>query len=347
VRALVWYGIEEVRVQDVAEPRIADPRDALVEVELAGVCGSDLHVYHGRETGLDPGTVLGHEFVGRIVEAGADVGLEAGTRVVGPFTTSCGACFFCERDLPSRCIRGRLLGWVQSGRGLQGAQAERVRIPLADTTLVPVPAAVPSREALLTGDVAATGQFAADLAGVGPSDVAVVLGCGPVGLSAVHAACQRRAAAVLAVDAVPDRLALAARLGAQPVELEQDPLASVHAATAGRGADAVLECVGSSAAGRLALDLVRAGGTIAAVGVHTEPRFAFAPGEAYDKNLTYRAGRCPARRYIEPLLARLAASPIGLAATIVSHEIPLEEGREGYALFAGRRGACTKVLLAP
>jgi len=347
MRGLVFHGPRDVRVEAVDDPAPRGPGEALVRVTASAVCGSDLHVYRGSERGLDPGTVLGHEFVGVVEEVTAGAGLAPGQRVVAPFTTSCGDCFFCRRGLTARCERGELFGWVEEGRGLHGAQAERVRVPLAASTLVPIPDGMPDALALLAGDVLATGTFAADLAEVETGMAAVVLGCGPVGLMAV-AACRRRGAArVFAVDRVPERLALAERFGAEPLAFDRlDPLEAVREATGGRGADAVLEVVGSPEATRLAVDLVRPGGTIAAVGVHTEQRFAFAPGEAYDKNLTYRAGRCPARRYLEPLLASLAADPADLDA-VWTHRMPLAEAAEAYELFDARRDGCIKVLLEP
>lgn len=348
MRALTFQAVETVRVETVPDPAIDEAGDALVRVEVAGVCGSDLHVYHGREVGIDPGTVMGHELVGEVVAVGPEVARFApGDRVVSPFTTSCGRCFFCQLGLTSRCERGALFGWVEGGTGLHGAQAELVRVPLADSTLAAVPEGVPAAVALLAGDVLPTGLFAAEQAGVAPGWTVAVVGCGPVGLAAVVAARERGAAIVYAVDAVAERLALASRLGARPVDVERDdPRTAVLAATGGRGVDAVLEAVGSPAASRLAFDLLRPGGTLAAVGVHSEPSFPFSPAEVYDKNLTYRAGRCPARVYLERSLALLASRRYDLGA-IITHRLPLEDGPRGYQLFAARREGCIKVILAP
>lgn len=347
MRALTFHGVGDVRYETVPEPRIEAPGDALVRVRLAGLCGSDLHVYHGRETGLDAGTVLGHELVGEVVAVGEAVRRFApGDAVVSPFTTSCGECFYCRRGLTARCQRGQLFGWVEQGRGLHGAQAEQVRVPLADSTLLPVPAEVPPELALLAGDVLSTGLFAAGQAGVAAGEVVAVVGCGPVGLMAVVAAREREAERVFAVDRVPERLALAARLGAEPLSLAAEPATAVGEATQGRGADAVLEMVGSPAATRLAVDLVRPGGTVAAAGVHTETAFAFSPSEAYEKNLTYRTGRCPARAWAERALAVISSARHDLAA-VVTHRLPLAEGPRAYELFARRLDGCVKVVLEP
>lgn len=348
MKALVFEGVGRVGHAEVDDPSILEPGDVVVRVRAAAVCGSDLHVYRGLETGLDAGTVMGHELAGEVVAAGPGVTrFRPGDLVVSPFTTSCGACFYCRSGLTARCVAGQLFGWVQEGRGLHGVQAEYARVPLADTTLVRVPEGTPPEEALFAGDVLATGWFGAESAGAGPGRVVVVVGCGPVGLMAVIAARELGAERVFAVDALPDRLELARAYGAEPLNFEQgDPLAAVREATQGRGADGVVEAVGSPASTRLAFDLARPGGTLAAVGVHTERHLAFAPGEAYDKNLTYRAGRCPARHYMERLLPLIQSRKYDLGA-LISHRLPLSEGPRGYDLFDRRVPGCTKVMLLP
>jgi len=348
VRAVTYHAPKDLRVDSVAEPQILAPTDVIVAVQLAAICGSDLHVWHGRETGLDEGTVMGHEFLGEVQEVGAAVtGIRRGDRVVSPFTTSCGTCFYCGRGLPGRCVRGQLFGWVERGAGLHGGQAELVRVPLADTTLVVLPRDLAPEAGLVLGDVLATGYHCATMAGVTPSDVCAVIGCGPVGLMAVLAARELGAARVLALDTVPERLSLATRLGAEPVDLRQaDPVEVARAATDGRGADAVLEAVGSAESTRLAFALARAGGTISAVGVHHEAAFPFSPGEAYDKNLTYRIGRCPARHYMERLLPVARRHESELAA-LFTHRFSLEEGPAAYRLFDEKRDGCIKVALLP
>lgn len=351
MKAVIFEGVRRVAWATVPDPRLLEAGDAIVRVRAAAVCGSDLHVYRGLEAGLDHGTVMGHELAGEVVEAGPGVArFRPGDRVVSPFTTSCGGCFYCRQGLTARCARGQLFGWVQEGRGLHGVQAEYVRVPLADSTLVAVPGGpgeIPPEEALLAGDVLATGWFGAESAGAGPGRVAAVVGCGPVGLMAAVAARELGAERVFAVDSLPDRLALAGLWGAEPIDfLQEDPLDRIREATEGRGADAVVEAVGTPQASRLAFDLVRPGGTLAAVGVHTEPHLAFAPGEAYDKNLTYRAGRCPARAYMDRLLPLLRSGKYAFGA-LISHRLPLEEGPRGYDLFDRRVEGCTKVVLVP
>lgn len=348
MRALTYHGIKDLRVDRVPDPSLLAPTDAIVAVRLAAICGSDLHVWHGRETGLDLGTVMGHEFLGEVVEIGAAVArFSPGDQVVSPFTTSCGACFYCTHRLPARCTQGQLFGWVERGTGLHGGQAELVRVPLADSTLLRIPNDLKAEAALLLGDVLATGYYSAVMGGVAPGSSCAVIGCGPVGLMAVVSAQELGAGRVFAVDAVPERLAFATRLGAVPIDLRDgDAVASIRTATSGRGVDAALEAVGSPEASRVAFDLVRPGGTIAAVGVHHEAAFPFSPGAAYDKNLTYRIGRCPARHYMEELLP-IARKREEALVSLFTHRLPLDEATQGYRTFDAKLEGCIKVLLAP
>ncbi len=221
-----------------------------------------------------------------------------------------------------------------------------MRVPLADATLVRIPGAVSLEEALFAGDVLATGWFGAESAGAAPGASVAVVGCGPVGLMAVVAARLLGAERVFACDTVAERLRLAAHFGGEPVAADEEAADLVRAASEGRGADAVVEAVGTQAATRLAFELVRPGGTIAAVGVHGERQLAFSPAEAYDRNLTYRAGRAPARALMERLLPLLASRRLELGA-LISHRLPLAAGARGYELFDRRLEGCTKVLLLP
>jgi threonine dehydrogenase-like Zn-dependent dehydrogenase len=348
MKAVTFQGKARVAVESVRDPELRGSDDAIVKTRLTAICGSDLHVYLERERGLAPGTVMGHEFLGEVVEVGRDVkAVRAGDLVVSPFTTSCGRCFFCRRGLTCRCERGQLFGWVEDGLGLQGAQSDYVRVPLADSTLVKLPEGIEEEPALFLGDVLATGFFCADMACVEPGGVYAIVGCGPVGLLAIVGARELGAERIFALDLQPERLALAKRFGATPIAVSaDDPVERLRDETEGRGADAVLEVVGSPQATRLAADLVRPGGIISAVGVHTEPAFAFSPVEAYDKNLTYRAGRCPARHYLERLIPMVQDKKYDLT-SIISHRLPLSEGPRGYEIFEKKLEGCTKVILRP
>jgi len=346
MKALTFHGRESIHCETVADPTILDPGDVVVDVELTAICGSDLHVYHEREVGLDRGTVMGHEFVGRVSEVGRDVTAhKSGDRVFSPFTTSCGRCFYCSRGLSARCDSGQLYGWVQEGVGLHGGQAERVRVPLADSTLVAIPEGVTDEEALLLADVFPTGYFCARNADVRPDGVYVVVGCGPVGLMSILGLRELGAERILALDSVEDRLSQARLFGASPLDVSKlDAVEAVREATDGRGADAVLELVGSPTAGRSAYDLVRPGGTVSVVGVHNEANFSFSPAEAYDKNLTFRVGRCPVRGLLDELIPVVQRKKYDLA-SVFSHRLPLEDGVRGYRIFDKKLEGCTKVVL--
>jgi threonine dehydrogenase-like Zn-dependent dehydrogenase len=346
MKALTFQGIAQIRYESVPDPQLLDEGDAIVQIERAGLCGSDLHVFHGRDAGQDLGTIMGHELVGRVVEAGPAARRHAvGTRVVSPFSTCCGRCFFCTRGLSARCPQGALFGWVQGGVGLQGAQAEYIRVPHADATLLAVEEEIPAELALLLGDVLPTGWHAARLGDISEGDVVVVIGCGPVGLAAVVAAREQGAARVLAVDGIAERLALATGFGAEALPLGDAVVSAVREATDGRGADAALELVGSPEASRLSFDSIRPGGRVAIAGVHHEHHFAFSPLEAYDKNLTLRIGRCPARSVMEELLPVLRRRPD--LASMITHRRPLSDGREAYRLFDGKLEGCIKVVFEP
>ena len=329
---------------EVADPRIEQPGDAVVAVEVAGLCGSDLHPYFGRERGLDPGTVMGHEFVGRVIDVGADVhAVRPGDRVFAPFSTSCGRCADCARGLTSRCERGQLFGWRSGGVGLHGGQAERVRVPLADGTLKRVPDGLSADAALLLGDNFSTASYCADLAGIGPDAVTAVIGCGPVGLLGIVAARALGASAIVAVDPVAERRARAAALGAVAVAPGPEVGARVTALGGRRGADCVMEFVGLPDAQRLAWEVLRPGGVIAAIGCHSAPTFAFSPSEAYDKNVTYRTGRCPARHYMDLLTPRVVAEMSDIAA-VVTHRFAPQDCVRAYDVFAQHRDGCIKAV---
>lgn len=346
MKALTFHGKQAIRHETVDEPKVIAPTDAVVKVSLSAICGSDMHVYHGREPGMDTGTVMGHEFTGAVVELGSGVStLAVGDQVLSPFTTSCGNCFFCDRGLTARCVKGQLFGYVENGSGLQGGQAEYVRVPLADSTLAAIPEDVSPEEALLLGDVFSTGYFCARQARVESGSTCAIIGCGPVGLMAVVGARELGADRIFALDSIPERLELAGTFGATPIDFKTvDPVAVVHEATQGRGADAALDAVGTSASTRAAYDLVRPGATISVVGVHYDEQFPFSPPNAYDKNLTFTVGRCPARRVMQDLIPVVQARKYDLV-SIISHRLPLAEGSEAYRLFDEKRDRCTKVVL--
>ena len=348
MKALTFHGKEDIQFTSLEDPSIVMPGDAIVRISACAICGSDLHVYHEREKGIEHGTARGHEFTGEIVEIGKDVRtFRPGDKVMSPFTTSCGRCFYCKLGLSCRCLNGQLFGWIEHGKGLHGGQAEYVRVPLADSTLMKVPEGVSHEEAILLGDVLSTGFFCARQAEVKPNGVYAVVGCGPVGLMAVVAAREFGAENLFAIDVVPERLAKAREFGAIPIDAsKQQPAEIIHEATEGRGADGMMEAVGSHSAVRLAFELVRPGGVVSSVGVCNDEHLAFSPVDAYNKNLTYRIGRCPARSVMEQLIPLVQRRKYNLG-SIFTHRMKLEEGRQGYEIFAGKKDHCLKVLLEP
>jgi threonine dehydrogenase-like Zn-dependent dehydrogenase len=346
MQALTFGGKEIIDYSTVKDPQLLSSTDAIVKITMAGICGSDLHVYHGRETGLDHGTVMGHEFTGIVEEAGRDVKkFKKGSRVLSPFTTSCGECFYCRIGLTCRCEKGNLFGWVHHGHGLHGAQANYIRVPMADSTLLPLSNDLNEKKGLLLGDVFSTGYFCADNAGVKPDAVYAVIGCGPVGLMTILAAKHLGASTLFAIDIIPERLAIAEKFGAIPLNPSlTDVKEEIFNNTYGRGVDAAMEVVGNPATLKLAIDLIRPGGTISSVGVHTAKHFSFSPGDAYDKNLIYKSGRCPARYYAEKLLQEEIPQRYAIE-DIITHQFSLKEGAKAYEVFDKKLDSCIKAVL--
>ncbi|MDE3069519.1 MAG: alcohol dehydrogenase catalytic domain-containing protein [Acidobacteriota bacterium] len=344
MRALTFQAPGEVAVRDVPEPRIGDAEDALVRVESSGVCGSDLHLYHGRVK-IEPGFVLGHELVGTVTAVGDGVrSLAPGDRVLSCFHTACGRCFFCLRGAYHRCLHGRTFGHGAALGNLPGAQAEQVLVPNAEMTLRRVPAGMSDDVALFAGDVMGTGYHATASAEVTVGDTVAVLGLGPVGLCAVQAARAAGAAQVFAVDSVPERLAMAERFGATPLHLEDDDVKEVvRTGTEGRGADAVIDAVGDPRALELALFLVRAAGTVSVVGVYAE-RCEVHMGLAWIKGITMRMGLANVIGHVDRVLAMMSAGRLDPGPLVTPHR-PLEDGPEAYALFDRREAL--KIVLQP
>ena len=345
VIGVCFESVGRVKVREIADPTLESPGDAIVKVSVAGLCGSDLHPFFGREVGLDPGTVMGHEFIGEVVATGGDVQrISVGTRVCAPFTTNCGHCYYCNSGLTSRCVSGQLFGWRQNGTGLHGGQSALVRVPHADGTLMKIPDGISDETALLLGDNLSTGRFAADMAGISNTGTFGVIGCGTVGLLAIAAAKEMGAQQVVAVDPCTHRLKLAESLGALTYANAEDALNQTMLLTNQRGLDGVMELVGLPEAQRLAYQLVRPGGTLSVIGCHCTPNFSFSPAEAYDKNLTYRTGRCPARHYMNVLTSKPNLTDMDLS-WCITHRFPAADAAEAYRIFTSRDDDCIKAVL--
>jgi 2-desacetyl-2-hydroxyethyl bacteriochlorophyllide A dehydrogenase len=344
MRAVTFQAPGEVRVDDVPEPQLSDPRDAIVRVDASGVCGSDLHIYHGRVK-IEPGFVIGHEYVGTVIAAGEEVNsLAPGDRVLGCFQTACGHCFFCRRGWFHKCDASRTFGHGATLGSLPGTQAEQALVPNAELVLRKLPPGMSEEVALFAGDVMGTGYHAVVESGLRPGDVAAVLGLGPVGLCAVLAARAAGAARVIAIDSVPERLAMAESFGAQAVHLtEGDPREAAREASDGRGVDVAIDAVGDPRALELAVRLARKSGTVQAVGVYAE-RCEVHMGLLWIKALTLRSGHANVLGHVDSVLAMMAAGLLD-PAPLVTHRMALDEAPQAYELFDRREAL--KVVLRP
>ena len=344
MQAVTFQAPGEVRVEERPEPELIERDDAIVRVEATGVCGSDLHIYHGRVV-IEPGFTLGHEFVGTVVAAGdAVTDVAEGDRVLGCYCSACGNCFFCRRGDFHQCDDGRVFGHGKTLGSLQGAQAERVLVPHANVTLRRVPEGMSDDAALFAGDVMGTGWHAVDQAGLRPGDSAAVLGLGPVGLCAVQAARAAGAAKVIAIDTVEERLGVAREFGAEPVHLtEDDPRAAVKAATDGRGVDAAIDAVGHQDALELAARVTRKAGTVAAIGVYAE-RIPVHMGIVWLKAVTLKTGQANVIGHVDRVLAMMDAGLLD-PSPLVTHHMSLADAADAYAVYDRREAL--KIVMTP
>jgi 2-desacetyl-2-hydroxyethyl bacteriochlorophyllide A dehydrogenase len=344
MRAVTFQAPGEVRVDEVADPVLTTPDEAIIQVEASGVCGSDLHIFHGRVP-VDPGTTIGHEYVGTVTAVGdAVTRVAVGDRVLGCFLVACGSCGTCLRGDYQRCERGRTFGHGANLGALGGTQAEQAVVPFADMVLRKVPEGMSADTALFAGDVMGTGYHAVAHAGMRAGDTVVVLGLGPVGLCAVQAAVVGGAAQVFAVDSVEQRLDLAAQFGATPVHLtEGNPKAEVRGATEGRGADVVVEAVGAPAAVDAAIGLARNAGTVSGIGVQVG-KSEMNLGLAWLKGLDLRLGQANVIAHVDRVLALLESGKLD-PTPLVTHHMKLDEAVEAYDIYDRREAL--KIVLTP
>jgi threonine dehydrogenase-like Zn-dependent dehydrogenase len=266
VRAVCWYGKRDVQVSSVPDPEILNPRDAILRITSTAICGSDLHLYNGYIPTLAPGDILGHEFMGEIVDVGRENGLRRGDRVVVPFAIACGNCWFCRQDLQSLCDNSNpnahmadtlygasgsgLFGYSHLYGGYAGGQAEYVRVPFADYGCLKIPDEVSDEQALFLTDIFPTGFMAAENCNIRSGDTIAVWGCGPVGQFAIRSAFLLGAERVIALDRFPERLRLAAQAGAETLDYQDiDVIEVLKEMTGGRGPDACIDAVGMEAHG--------------------------------------------------------------------------------------------------
>ncbi len=384
MKAVVWMGKKKMEVQQVADPRILNPRDCIVKVTATAICGSDVHLYNGLIPTLEKGDILGHEFMGEVVEVGPAVRkTKVGDRVVVPFTIACGACSHCARTEWSCCdntnpnaqIAEALMGYSPAGLfgfshmsgGYAGGQAQYVRVPFADVGPIKIESDIPDEKVLFLSDVFPTGYMAAENCNIVPGrSVVAVWGCGPVGQFAIRSAFLLGAAKVIAIDSIPERRALAEKAGATAIPSGDDVMDTLKAMTGGRGPDAAIDAVGMEAHGsayddvkqtlkletdrpfalRQAMRCVRKAGTLSVPGVYAGFLDKVPFGAVMNKGVTIKTGQTHIQRYLHPLLPLVEAKKID-PSCIITHRVPLSEAPEAYAMFTDKTDGCIKVVLDP
>jgi threonine dehydrogenase-like Zn-dependent dehydrogenase len=377
MRAMTYRGPYRIRVEEKDRPRIEHPNDAIVRVQLAAICGSDLHLYHGMMPDTRVGHTFGHEFVGVVDEVGPSVqNLDVGDRVMVPFNVFCGTCFFCSRGLYSNCHNvnpnatavGGIYGYSHTCGGYDGGQAEFVRVPFADVGPSRIPDWLSDEDAVLSTDALATGYFGAQLGDISEGDVVVVFGAGPVGLFAARSAWLMGAGRVIVVDQLEHRLDKARDYAfAETLNFAEvgDVVLEIKRLTDYLGADVVIDAVGAEADGNLsqhvtaaklklqggspialnwAIDGARKGGTVSVVGAYGPMFSAVKFGDAMNKGLTIRANQCPVKRQWPRLLEHIRAGHLE-PSEIVTHRIPLEDIAEGYHIFSAKLDGIIKPLV--
>lgn len=384
MRALCWHGREDIRCDTVPDPKIQHDGDVIIKVTSCAICGSDLHLMGGFVPGMKSGDVMGHETMGEVVEVGSSVKkLKKGDRVVIPFTISCGECRMCKSGLFSLCTvsnpagkeQAKITGYPTAGLfgyshnygGFPGGQAEYLRVPYADVGPIKVPDGLTDEQVLFLSDIFPTGYMAAENCGIKGGETIVVFGCGPVGQFAIKSCFLLGAERVIAVDAVPERLALARASGAETLVYTDDNLhEQIVELTNGEGPDAVIDAVGLESHGSggiletiqskltaterpyaftQAVKAVRPGGVVSLPGVFIGP--VLAPmGNIVGKGLTLKTGQTHVQRYLKPLMQRIEKGEID-PSFLVTHRVNLSEGPEAYKTFRDKANGCIKVVINP
>ncbi len=394
MRALTWQGKRDVRVEEVPDPRIEQPTDAVVRITSTAICGSDLHLYEVLGPYLKPGDVLGHEPMGVVEEVGSEVThIKPGDRVVVPFNISCGHCWMCSRGLFAQCETTQntktgkgasLFGYTELYGSVPGGQAEYLRVPQAQFGPIKVPEGPADQRFLYLSDVLPTAWQGVQYADVPEGGTLAVLGLGPIGQMACRIAKHLGVERVIGVDLVPERLAMAARYGVEPLDMGSvhDVADALIEMTGGRGPDGVLEAVGMEAHGspvgklahtmvgmlpdalakpmidKMAIDRMaalhtamkaaRRGGTVSVSGVYGGEVDPMPMMEMFDRGLTVRMGQCHVKRWIDDILPLVVddADPLGTE-DLATHLLPLEQAPHGYDIFQHKQDDCIKVVLQP
>jgi threonine dehydrogenase-like Zn-dependent dehydrogenase len=383
MRAVCYEGKYSVKVETVKDPEILNPRDAIVKITSTAICGSDLHLYHGLVPTMQAGDILGHEFMGIVVDVGPGVrNLRPGDRVVVPFTISCGNCCPCARHEYSLCDNSNpngymleklngfstaaLFGYSHLYGGYAGGQAEYARVPFADVGPIKIESDLPDEKVLFLSDIFPTGWMAAENCNIKPGHTVAVWGCGPVGQFAIRSAFLLGAGKVYAIDNVPERLAMAQAAGAIAISSDDDVLELLREATGGNGPDACIDAVGMEAHGsaydavkqtvkletdrpfalRQAMRACRKGGTLSVPGVYSGFLDKVPFGAAFAKGLTIKMGQTHVPRYMSKLLEKVEANQID-PSFVITHRFPLGEAEEAYRIFSEKSNNCIKVVLKP
>ena len=369
-----------MRVDDVPDPSLQEPTDAIVRVTSTAICGSDLHLYAKfPRPAMREGDILGHEAMGIVEEVGSEVRhIAPGDRVVVPFNIACGVCWMCERGLQSQCEATQnrrwgkgasLFGYTHIYGAVPGGQAEYLRVPLAHYGPIKVPDGPPDERFLYLSDVLPTAWQAVRYAAVAAGTSVAVWGLGPIGQMCARIAFHLGAERVIGVDQVPERLALAERYDVETIDFGAvgDPVDAVREMTDGRGPDAVIDAVGMEAEGavverllqatklqvdrthalRQAHDAVRRGGTLSLTGVYAGYVNLFNLGDLFDRQITIRMGQANVRRWVDEIVPLLTDDdPLGTH-DLATHFLPLEEAPRGYEIFQKKQDGAIKVVLEP
>ncbi len=389
MKAVVWHGKEDVRVDEVPDPIVQEPTDAIVRITSTAICGSDLHLYSKLGPIMREGDIIGHEPMGIVEEVGSEVEhISPGDRVVVPFNISCGHCFFCDQQLYSQCettqdkgkparaasLLGRgkgasLFGYTHVYGAVPGGQAEYLRVPQAHFGPVKVPEGPPDERFLFLSDVLPTAWQAVAYADVPEGGTLGVWGLGPIGQMCCRIARHKGAGRVIAIDTVPERLALAAKYGAETVDFNAvDKVRDVVLEmTGGRGVDAGIDAVGMEASGsvvdsilqttkvqldkahalRECMSSIRRGGTLSISGVYAGPIQMFELGDLFDMQIQVRMGQANVRRWTGEILDLLGDDdPLGTE-DLKTHEMPLSDAPLGYEMFQKKQDGAIKVVLKP
>lgn len=345
MKALRYYGPRDIRCESMDAPSIAADGDAIIQVDKCAICGSDLHIYHGEGFSEDIGFCVGHEAVGEVVEIGKGVKrLKAGDKVMISAAVGCGACASCLAGNVCNCANNAAGCYGLSSK-LQGCQAEAVRVPAADFNVAKIPEGLSADQALMLTDAQATAWFGARNADIRPGSIVAVVGLGPIGLMAVESAFVMGAAQVFAVDLVPERLALAAKIGATPLQ-SADAVEAVKEATHGCMCDAIVEAVGIDATINLAIRLASRRATVSVIGVNQTRAFNFPMARAFANGLTFRIGTCSVPEEWPALVPLIQGGRLK-PERYISHTLPLSDGVKAYDMFDKRADGALKMVLAP